>query len=972
MGIATNYSIIKDLLDADVPLLVKEYLENPRIVCNQEVIDFTASILVFTTMTQEISVSSGVSTVSWPSSQSATPLAGSSASSLSYDLLCLQHKLVKDKHNRGKEQKRQGALSTKSNAKQNRQGNHREFRRHRVIDQPAHWSLATGTPAALLVQGTPRPAAARAAIDLQTIRVEASMVEAKRKKVEKEQQREARRLKKEKELAKKPSPRIEDMSKLQLVKGMEWEHPLISLPIGTVKANIKWAAAASTTTNANQVPSSEQQQQQQQQEVYACNQEGVGQVRVTKKHAQESLGMSTETVFERSLTKDDRTILSFLSPAVESKIPVGLQPNQDSQTTSSSFAGDSIEDEGEEDEDEVENGGDEDAEPSAMDKLFIACYQILLAHIYSRKSKTKSKTVAERQVDQLIARAAALGTTLPPVPPRTISYSTNELPESPTKQLYRSIKTMYRTGSINSQADGQPAAVLLKIDPTLPAIENFMILNKASGGSKHIAPLSPLSARYVGFTERQLLPMFWQWSTLKGKIRRMMVDDRYFQDPTIVPALADAQNWLSTIAPGLLVTTFLTDVGLSTDSIWKGKGYVLRGSIRTNGRLLQLLAFKVKELQSVRYHRIPEVKLPNPHVTTIGGTNGYLTEVRNVFRTAADMASLLAIDPSLVAALSIDLGTSCLAGASVSLPPGQTPTTLKRPSSERDQRKKKKPRRAKRKPGDWNRRSKRQKARKLAKQSQTTRHFDLVVKRKAVSQPTDSFANWFEGQKDNSTGASTGRTIQDLEPTLPPLKGEGASFREHVAARRVCEGDLDDFYNSTNFWKHAWDAEARSLGYLVIGINEHFTSKKCPVCNCFVRATTDWRTLYCMSCRRFRQRDAMASDNMNNAIQDHLIHQQRPLYLQPRRQDGSYPWMSVAGGGGGGGRGEAGGSAAEAMESEDGAGGGSGGGGGGGAASRRKRRAPSIVSLEVLNIDVDPTVDARGSSSIHTTKKAHK
>ena len=84
--------------------------------------------------------------------------------------------------------------------------------------------------------------------------------------------------------------------------------------------------------------------------------------------------------------------------------------------------------------------------------------------------------------------------------------------------------------------------------------------------------------------------------------------------------------------------------------------------------------------------------------------------------------------------------------------------------------------------------------------------FSYVVKRKAVSRPTDSFASWLEDQKENTTGASTGRTIQDLESTMPPLKGEGASFREYVAARRACEGDMDDFYNNTNYWKHRWDA----------------------------------------------------------------------------------------------------------------------------------------------------------------------
>lgn len=103
---------------------------------------------------------------------------------------------------------------------------------------------------------------------------------------------------------------------------------------------------------------------------------------------------------------------------------------------------------------------------------------------------------------------------------------------------------------------------------------------------------------------------------------------------------------------------------------WQDKGYVLRGSIRTNGRLLQLLAFEKKKIQSVRFRRLPKDKLPNPLVITIGGTNSYLTEARNAFPKAADVESLLATDPSQVAALSLDLSTLCVVGATISLPCG--------------------------------------------------------------------------------------------------------------------------------------------------------------------------------------------------------------------------------------------------------------------------------------------------------------
>ncbi|OAQ26935.1 hypothetical protein K457DRAFT_21758, partial [Linnemannia elongata AG-77] len=390
----------------------------------------------------------------------------------------------------------------------------------------------------------------------------------------------------------------------------------------------------------------------------------------------------------------------------------------------------------------------------------------------------------------------------------------------------------------------------------------------------------------------------------------------------------------------------------------------------------------------------------------------------------ADVENLLATDPSQVTVLSLDLGTSCIVGATASFPPGQSPTTLARPLCQdggQKKRKKKKGRRAKLKPGDRKRQRKRQKARKLGGRSLAIRCFDLVVKRKAVSRPTDSFSNWLEDRRENTIGPSTGRTIQKIETALPPLKGEGASFCEYVAMRRASEEDLDTFYNNTNFWKHKWDSNicrkeeyykvaegllnmiggsvgrprlphqnvviaiglakftavhgppalngtfqaffinlARSLGYLVVGINEYYSSKRCPHCHAFVCATSDWRTLYCTTCKRFLQRDVMASENMNNAIKGHLIHQQRPHYLQPRRQDGSYPWMDAAAGdGSGGGGGEAAGPSAVAMDSN---GDEAGGGGGGGAVTARKRRAASIVSVEVPDTGIYPMTDALSSS----------
>ncbi|KAF9103742.1 hypothetical protein BGX30_009127, partial [Mortierella sp. GBA39] len=66
------------------------------------------------------------------------------------------------------------------------------------------------------------------------------------------------------------------------------------------------------------------------------------------------------------------------------------------------------------------------------------------------------------------------------------------------------------------------------------------------------------------------------------------------------------------------------------------KGYVLRGSFRTDGFRIQVLGFKMKELHSVKFRQLPLEKLPLRLTSTIGGTDYYLTEIRNVVSTKQD------------------------------------------------------------------------------------------------------------------------------------------------------------------------------------------------------------------------------------------------------------------------------------------------------------------------------------------------
>ncbi|KAG9062574.1 hypothetical protein KI688_005489 [Linnemannia hyalina] len=81
---------------------------------------------------------------------------------------------------------------------------------------------------------------------------------------------------------------------------------------------------------------------------------------------------------------------------------------------------------------------------------------------------------------------------------------------------------------------------------------------------------------------------------------------------------------------------------------------------------------------------------------------------------------------------------------------------------------------------------------------------------------------------------------------------------------------------------------ARSLGYVVVGLNEYYTSKKCPGCGLFV-GQVDIRRFYSSKCQVYHHRDVMAAENIENIIQEYLERQERPDYLHPVAEDGSLP-----------------------------------------------------------------------------------
>ncbi|KAF9922743.1 hypothetical protein FBU30_007140 [Linnemannia zychae] len=532
-------------------------------------------------------------------------------------------------------------------------------------------------------------------------------------------------------------------------------------------------------------------------EVKACVEDIASQALVIKRDTQIFIGQYIEAAYAEGSTDDDRSILAAMCPPVSTGIKnCCIADNEEVEEDEEEGR------EGDQQDDDVDN---DDGDDTGGHKQF---FQVLLTHMYSRREPPQSK--AGRNVQRLISRASKLQIALPARRQWSMSYSANDLLQSVSSQICNEIKRMYLTGSReleqkidskdnhNAPADGLNikdmavvAASIIKepptdapmieelpapvdpprIDNSLLAIENYLVLNQLVDAPRRIVPLSPIRRRYVSFGERQLITMFWKWEPLKQKQIEMVKNDRYFKNPDTVPSQVDTQDWSMPKSPGFILTQFVMDIGrpqttaakdtrgyrkhtklMDIEDIkehlqdithpdfdantYKIHGFALKGSLKTNGHLVQLTAFKLHELQSVRYRRLAVDKMPNSLTSTIGGTNQYLKEIRNVVGTSGDVQKIWNCPPDDVAILALDLGTEGLVGSTVHLLSGiHDINQMKRRKTWKTARGK---------------RSKKQKKRrsqtkcKLRPSPITAMNFDLFVKRRSVAQPTQRFQHWLE------------------------------------------------------------------------------------------------------------------------------------------------------------------------------------------------------------------------------------
>ncbi|KAG0251742.1 hypothetical protein BGZ95_006820 [Linnemannia exigua] len=196
------------------------------------------------------------------------------------------------------------------------------------------------------------------------------------------------------------------------------------------------------------------------------------------------------------------------------------------------------------------------------------------------------------------------------------------------------LKKMYNNGShllydqVNALKDkGRLAAHIdIRIQGNISVTESYLALNEFIPNSWRIAPITSSQQPFVIFSERELAIFFRRRPLLKQRLVDLALSD---EDSTTLTSVSDLENWIGGREPGFIIKNFISDidtVGLSNRQRRKTghreatkllsmsqirdhlqfvketkpkdyyrSGYIPQGSIRTNGLLVQVMAFKLRE-----------------------------------------------------------------------------------------------------------------------------------------------------------------------------------------------------------------------------------------------------------------------------------------------------------------------------------------------------------------------------------------
>ncbi|KAF9915510.1 hypothetical protein FBU30_001909, partial [Linnemannia zychae] len=658
-------------------------------------------------------------------------------------------------------------------------------------------------------------------------------------------------------------------NKKNILTALEYEHPVTVLRLGLLETNAQKALPG---------------QQEVSKEVVRCFRSAVFDAWSVKIRCQEIIGAYLITVFSGVVSDADRHILDKLCPRIEHN---DIKEDGDGRTTSVT----------------VENDVNDDSDDD--NTTFIHSFMTALYSGNCPRSGDARLFVdrLQQQEFQGILRSREIGPPGTRNPPTDNKFPASCLTRSVSTQLYVELKNHFKRGTVSlyhkvKKTEKRPptSPTIAGVDYNISTVENFWRLNKILNNPWILVPLSPVGVGFVTFTEYEFGAFFL--NSRYPNLRAKMIADMKEAFPMTPEASLNQTTLVNEHIPtmpfGHLIKRLVCKIGtegltrrqkdvtrpaaaidanLSLQDIrdhinrlrdkhfnpksYTDRGYIMRGSIKTNGHELQLLVHKKKVLLGVRYRRFPDDRLPNCHLSTQGGTDHFLTEVRNVFRSAQDVQDLLGCSSDQVRqevkVLGIDLGQAFVVGASAvrSSPPIQRcrkrgkDGKMERKRSRKSKRKKGR-RGGKKRHKERHRRGKRRKNKndkqvlgmevdeiEDRKDSQHQKYYNMAVKQKAVYQPILKFRRWMEHEKrkllplppqqqqqqqhqqqqqqQQTPGViqpSTPRSISDIESSLPPLRGEGVDFNNYLDYRHNHEEQLHRFYNihndQTKFMDNRW------------------------------------------------------------------------------------------------------------------------------------------------------------------------
>jgi hypothetical protein len=405
------------------------------------------------------------------------------------------------------------------------------------------------------------------------------------------------------------------------------------------------------------------------------------------------------------------------------------------------------------------------------------------------------------------------------------------------------------------------ANIELRIQDDISSIENFLALNELLSDNRRIVPLTSSRQPFLSFSERELTHFFWRRPPLKKRLSEMAASEG-----SPANSMVDIDCWISGKEPGFIIKAFIADIDptgisnrkkrkaghrgaielLSLDQIrehiqlvrntppadYRRKNYLARGSIRTDGFRMQILAFKLRERQDARFKKRDDSDHLSRLKSTVAGVDYYLSEIRNIIRSEEDIKELWpGKNVHDMKILSMDAGQACVLGGFAHLPHGldshgkgkevaegttmegiisnsqdavailndletldpgsasaSAPMSAHTPNSDQ--------------PGTPPRDA----------------FYNLAVKQKAIYQPIFRFRRWLEEEKKVVPDGQE-ESVSDIESRLPPFRGPGASVIQYVKELEQAEQRLKAFYagNKHQFRKHHWDMErAKQADYQAI------------------------------------------------------------------------------------------------------------------------------------------------------------